>query len=881
MIKNPPKRALRFLEWFCPNFLFEGIEGDLLEQFDDDVAQVGLKKARRNFWWNVLRFFRPAIITRNNYKLKILNTMMLSNYLKITTRSMMKSKLYSFINAFGLSIGMAFCMLIYLYVQEEKSFDQHHVNKDRIYRMQSRAYDDWQKNKGDIYDYMIYLQTALGPVLKEEFSEVIMSTRYSNGDEGVVSFGDKVFTETLTYVDADFFQMFSFEILEGDKGTLLSGQHEVVITRELAKKYFGDGDPLNQVIEIDNEGSKSYTITGVIEEPLANSSFSYNMIIRQENRPYYLRNNENWRSYNTPTFIMLAESTDFKSFDQNLNKLVDKYLGETIAKWELPEDLPEDFVPFTYQYSKLTAIHLDTQISWYKSSDPQYALILGAIAILILVIACINYVSLALTTSKSRRVEVGVRKAIGANRSQVVYQFTFESIILALVSMLIGLGLMWLFLPAFNEFTNREIDITAANFLELTGIGVLISIFVGMLAGSYPSLVLSRFRPAQVLKSNFSAKINSGFTKPLVVVQFALSAFLIVSSIIMYRQMEYVTTKNLGYNKDQIVVIPTQTGWNDNANKAVKRMRRALSHHTSIVSVTGTSSSFNKGTSLYGYKINDIDRSAYVYAVDSEYITTLGIELKDGRNFDPNLTSDTSAIVVNEALVEDMQWENPVGEYLNWREDSVGLGAKVVGVVKDYHFESLERKIKPMFLSMDGYLTNLLVKIAATDIPNSLKLIENEWRALYPNKPFDYNFMDEDIDRQYKSYSQWMKIMGLATGFAILISCLGLFGLSGVNALNRTKEIGIRKVMGAELSNIFLLLNKQYVWLALIAFAVASPASWYVMDIWLSDFEFAITIGWEIFAISMLAGLFVALATVSYHAIKSALINPAETLKYE
>ena len=886
MIQNPPKRAAKFLEWFCPEYLFEGIEGDLLEQFDEDVELLGKRKANRKFWWNVLRFFRFSILTRNNNKLKILNTMMLSNYFKITARTMMKSKLYSFINAFGLSIGMAFCMLIYLYVQEEKSFDQHHVNKDLIYRMQSKSYDSWEKDKGgDLYDYMIYLQTGLGPTLKDELPEVEKFTRYNHGGQGVVTYGDKVFTESLTYVDPDFFTMFSFQLLEGNVEKIFTDVHEVVITQELAKKYFGDHDPINKVIEIDNEGAKSYTVTGIIEAPRANSSFNYNMIIRQENRPYYSRNLDNWNSYNCPTFVMLSANADLKSLDYNLEKLVEKYLSENIAKWELPEELPEDFVPFTYQYSKLTDIHLDTKISWYKSSDSQYAMILGAIAILILIIACINYVSLALTTSKSRRVEVGVRKAIGAQRSQVLYQFTFESIILALISMIVGLGMMYLFLPAFNEFTERGIEITGATLLELTAIGILISVFVGIIAGSYPSMVLSRFRPAQVLKSSFTSKISSGFTKPLVIAQFALSAFLIISSIIMYRQMEYITTKDLGFDKDQVLVIPTQTGWNQDANDAIIRMRNILGSSPDVVSVTGTSSSFNKGTSRYGYEIDGETRYAYVYAVDPEYIPTLGIVIDQGRNFDTNMASDTTGIIVNKALVADMGWENPLEEHLNWQEDSIGLGSKVIGVMNDYHFQSLERKVEPMFLSMDknnvGYLINILVKIRPNHVPETITQIEKEWHTIYPDKPFDYSFVDEDIDRQYRSYAQWMSIMGLATGFAILISCLGLFGISGVNALNRTKEIGIRKVMGAELSNIFFLLNKQYVWLAIIAFTLASPVSWYVMDIWLSDFEFAITIGWEIFVMSMLAGLFVALSTVSYHAIKSALVNPAETLKYE
>lgn len=884
-MQNPSKRALRFLEWFCPSYLFEGIEGDLLEQFDENVEQFGLEKANRKFCWNVLRFFRPSIISRNNHKLKILNTMMLSNYFKITRRTMMKSKLYSFINAFGLSIGMAFCMLIYLFVQDEKSFDKFHKQGKDLYRIENYSFNTWRTSSDDepLFDKMAYIQKAVGPTLKEELSQVVFATRYNHGSSGIVRHGGKAFTEVLTYVDRDFFQMFTFDLLEGSTDAVFINEHEVVITPDIAKKYFGDVSPINQVIEIDNEGAKSFTVVGVIAHAPANSSLVYGILINQKSRPYYERQMNNWRNNNTPTFVQLADNIDFDSFEYNLDKVAEKYMGKHTMDWEIPDEISQQdgFKPFEFQYTKLEDIHLDTSISWNRSSDPQYSIILGAMALLILIIACINYVSLSLTTSASRRVEVGVRKAIGAHSSQIVSQFTFESILLAIVSMLIALGLVYLFLPTFNEFTGKGITLDPTSLIYLLGFGLASSIGLGVVAGSYPSFILSRLLPAKVLKGG-STKVNSGFAKPLVVLQYALSGFLIISSMIMYQQMEFVTSKDLGFDKEHVLVIPTQSGWSNEANKTITSLRQVLSKHSNVFSVSGTSSSFSKGYSLNGYEIDGEQKSAFTYTVDPYYLSLLDIVLLEGRNFDSNIISDSSGVVVNEALVEDMGWENPLEEHLNWREDTVGLGAKVLGVVKDYHFLSLKTEIKPMMLIMDSdYMTNVLVKIGPENVAESISLIESEWKTRYPDRPFEYSFMDDDIDQQYRSYSRWMNIMGLATGFAILISCLGLFGLSGVNALNRTKEIGIRKVMGAELSNIFLLLNKQYVWLAIIAFTIASPLSWYVMKIWLSNFEFAITIGWEFFAISMLAGLAVALSTVSYHAIKSALVNPAETLRSE
>ena len=330
-----------------------------------------------------------------------------------------------------------------------------------------------------------------------------------------------------------------------------------------------------------------------------------------------------------------------------------------------------------------------------------------------------------------------------------------------------------LFLPAFNSFTGKGITLTGVNLLQLFGVCMALTLLVGALAGSYPALFLSSFRPAAVLKGRFTSKLQSGFTRPLVVLQFALSAFLIISSVIMYRQMRFVTTKNLGYDKEQVVVIPTQTGWNREADKTVEQFRARVQQVPSIISVSGTTSSFNQGFSRYGYKIKGEQKSAYVYGVDPYYLSTLGIELVKGRNFDPAIASDSSALIVNEALVRDMKWTDPLNEYLNWREDSTGLGSRIIGVAKDYHFLSLESDIEPMFISMNkkdiGYLVAMLVKIAPGDVPRTLETIHGIWKEISPDKPFDYTFLDQDVARQYEAYKRWMSIMGLATGFAILI----------------------------------------------------------------------------------------------------------------
>lgn len=883
---SPPPFARKFLEWFCPPFLYEGIEGDLMEEFDTDVEQLGEKRARRRYIFNVVRFFRPEIILRNKLSLQIMNTIMIGNYIKVASRNIARRKLYSFINAFGLSVAIAFCTLIYLFVQDERSFDQFHVNKDYIYRIHDTDFnpDKYKKGQADPYDRFAYLPAPLGTTALAELAEVQYMTRFSQG-EGVMRYRDKIFKQRYTNADSGFFRMFSFPVVAGDHEHLFRNLSDAVLTRETAKKYFGDEDPIGKIFTIEMQGEKTMRVAAVVEAPPANSSIQFEMILPIEMNPGFISNRDRWSNYSYPTFIQVYPGTSIVSLQDNLNRLYQKYVPAETREWR-ERNLVPGFKPYEYGITALPEIHLRKDVDWQKVSDPQYSWILGGIAVLILVIACINYISLALTTSASRRIEVGIRKVVGAYRKQLVQQFGFESIVLALISMMIGLGLVAIFLPYFNDFTGKEIVFTAASIFQVAGVALALSIVVGVLAGIYPSLYLSGFLPASVLKGTFTSRLQAGFTKPLVVFQFFLSASMIICSVIMYRQMKYVTTKDLGFDKEHVVAVDTQTGWNVQADRAVEQFRNAVKNDPAILHVAGASFSFNGGWSRNGFKINGEDKNAYVYRVDPEYIPLLGIELKEGRNFDLQLASDSNALIVNEAFVAHMNWTDPLQEHLNWKEDSTGQGAKIIGVVKDYHFLSLERKIEPMFMSINqkdvGYTTTILIRLAAGDISENIAHVQDTWTRLFPDRPFDYSFVDEEVARQYESYTRWLNIMALSTAFAIVIACLGLFGLAGINALNRTREIGIRKVMGAELTSIFVLLNREYIALSLIAFVFATPVSWFIMTRWwLADFQFQTEVGWELFAMCMLGGLALALLTVSYHAIKAALINPATTLKHE
>jgi putative ABC transport system permease protein len=809
---------------------------------------------------------------------------MIRNYFTIALRNITKHKLYSFINAFGLSIAIAFCLLIYLYIQDERSFDQFNERKAQLFMITERSFnkDLFEKGNANPYAQSAYLPAKLAEVIQEEMPEVEHVTRFNNG-KGIMRVGTTVFKQNVTYIDSGFFKMFSFSLKSGNVRKIFRSSNDAVLTEAVAKKYFGNDNPLGKTFTFDTEGELTFVVAGIIETPPANSSIEFEMLLPIENRPYFKRNRESWGSFGYPTFIQLRDKTSLTAFKPNFEKLTEKYLGERFKKRRERQHIPAEFSVGDFRLVNLSDVHLNTEVSWPHSSDPKYSLILGGIALLILVIACINYISLALTTSASRRVEVGIRKVVGAAKRQLVYQFAVESIALSLIAMIAGVLFAIIALPVFNSFTNKGIEITLTSFTQLILVSLLLSVFVGALAGSYPSLFLSRFLPATVLKGRFTSRVSAGFTKPLVVIQFALSAFLIISSVIMYQQMIYITAKDLGYNQQQILVIPTHAGWNIEADNLVDNLRNKLSSIPEVKLVSGTNASFNQGWSRYGYQINGELKTAFVYRVDSEYIKLLDIKVLEGRNFD-NRASDSTAIIVNEALVKDMGWKNPLGEHLNWREDSASIGSEVIGVVKDYHFLSLEQEIEPLFLSINkqlGYMTTAMVKITPDNIPATIDKIKKSWNEINPDKPFEYTFVDEDVTRQYERYKQWMNITGLSTLMAILIASLGLFGLAGINAVNRTKEIGIRKVMGAELVNIFILLNRQYVYFSIIAFVVAGPISYFVMNKWLSDFKFHIAISWQIFVVSSIAGLLIAIVTVSYHAFRASRINPAETLKHE
>ena len=813
--------------------------------------------------------------------------------MKIALRNLKKQKLYSLINIFGLTLGITCCIVIYLFVENEYSYDRFHDNAENIYRVEQLRYD---KLKSEIeptpfYDAKLpegmsklpWLPLPLGPAIGDLLPEIEHFVRLDESSF-IIRNGDLSFEQDILLVDPAFFEMFTFPLIKGSAQSVMNDPGNVVLTPEAARKFFGSEDPMGKILTatIHNE-EILFTVTGIVETPPSNSSIPFTMVGHIENKPFYDFNIERWTSFNTPLFIELTPGADVKELEAKLNDFTEERYEES---WQGKRDrlgLPGDATVAEFIISPITGIHLDASAEWINVSNPLYSYILGAIAVLILIIACINYIALALARSSGRAKEVGIRKASGAQRIQIALQFWGETQLLTILAMVAGVCLTELVLPLFNDLAAKSLSI---NYLDDAGfLGALLGItfITGLIAGSYPALVLSRFQPVKVLKGLNTFQFKPRLTKALLVIQYGLSIFLIISSIIMFKQLDYVSSKELGYNEEQVVFIPTNTGWNEEGSRLMELFRDELKSISGIKNVSGMAPAFTTGSNIYAFGVDGEEKRSFIYYADEQLVNTLGIELVNGRNFSEDRPSDvTGSIIVNESLVESMGWETPVGQQLPWKGEE--NPSTVIGVVKDFHFLSLESEIQPMLFHMDpeqGGVSEIAVKIEQGMIAQMLPVMEEAWAEVAPYTPFNYWFLDDAVERQYEQYRQWLDIMGISTLMAILIACLGLFGLAGLTAVNKTKEIGIRKVLGAGVHQIILLLNKDIIKLILISLIFTAPVSWYIMQQWLSDFAYRIDVGAGVFVLSALSALAIALLTVSYHSVKAATVNPVESLKSE
>ncbi len=802
---------------------------------------------------------------------------MFKNYLKIALRNIRKNKLYSFVNLSGLTIGLTACLLIGIYVGNELSYDKFHKNADRIARVTMEYQYSGKKTS------IAVTGTKVGPELKRSFPQVESYVRTFKSSLSL-AYGTKAFEEkNILYADTDFFQLFSFPLLRGNAADVLNGPQKMVITPAIAKKYFGNEDPIGKTLRI-NGGTKDYEVTGIAAAAPLNSQVQYEIIISFASTNAF--KTEKWSEANYVTYLLLQDKNQLTHLDAQLQPFMKK-----IDRSELR--IPQDGTDYkTFHLEALTDVHLHSSIKGglEAGGNMTYIYVLSIVAVLILLIACVNYTNLATAQSISRSTEIGIRKVMGAAKSQLLKQFLGESLAFTVMALLLAILTALLLLPMFNEITGKTFTIQQFTHPAFIITTLALTLLISLLAGAYPAFVLSNTKLANILKSGLRISTSGGgLRKSLITFQFVIAIFLVTGTLIIINQVAYIQNKKLGYNREQVVVMPV-----DYKTKAgYELLKEAIRNTPNVISVTGA---YEDPTSIgWGDGIEAEDGTGKkqlalnAAPVDLDYLQTMGMELVTGRDFIKSdfATQDTSngynnyrsTYILNEKAVKELGWtpENAIGKIV-----SRGTRGPVVGVIKDFHFQSLHTPIGPLLLFLDSSsVMQLFVKIKATNVAATLTSLENIWQARVAHRPFDYHFMDDDFNALYKAEVRTANLFSLFAGLAITLACLGLFALAAFTTIQRTKEIGIRKILGATISHIILLVSRQFLSLVILALLIAIPLAWWAGNSWLQNFAYRTTIGWWIFGAAGLLAILIALLTVSYHAVRASLANPVKSLRTE
>ena len=796
---------------------------------------------------------------------------MLKNYLKITLRTLWKDKGFSFINISGLAIGISTCILISLYVLDELRYDTFHKNARNIYRLTELLHLPKE----------VRPQTVTSPpmasALQQNFPEVKSVTRFTESSR-LLAYDDKKFFDTkIWYADSTLFEIFSFSLRKGDPMTALVEPYSIVVTEKAAKKYFGDADPLGKAMSLSD--TISLTVTGVVKDIPTNSHIqfdvllSFSTIVATNNS----QQSDNWFNNGYYTYALLAEGTDY-------NDLASRY-GDEVKKL-MGKQTEESGLWYEFVFQPLLDIHLrsTTPYDMGPNGNIKYVYIFSIVAALVLLIACANYINLSTARAMNRAKELGIRKVIGAKRKQIIQQLIGESFLVTFISFVIGLAIVTAALPKFNTITNKTMD---ARFLltpEAIFSALTIFLLIGILAGGYPATLMASFSPVKTLKNYVRQGRESGMIrKGLVVFQFTMSIILIAGTIIIFRQMDFMQNKNLGIEKEQLL----QLRMRNNINPKHQLIKEEMLKVPEVIAATATNFSYGNGISNIatlpeGASDNEITSEA-VISVDPDFIPTLKVELVSGRNFSKDIpTDEAEAFIVNESAVKHFNWGTPetaLGKKLDW---GLGKKGKVIGVVKDFNFTSLHESIQPLIIHIQrNWINFITLKIKVENIPETIEQLEKKWNSLNLDSPFDYSFLDADFEKLYRAEQQTQSIVGFLASLAIFIACLGLFGLAAFMAEQRTKEIGVRKVLGADVLGIIALLSKDFLILVGIAILIAFPISWFASVKWLDSFAYRTDLPWWIFGLAGVTAILIALLTVSFQSVKAAVANPVNSLRNE
>ena len=808
---------------------------------------------------------------------------MIRNYIITAFRSLLKNKGFTFINIFGLTLGISTCLLIVFYVFDELSFDRYNDKADRIYRVNNDIKFGGTENA--------YAETPAptAEALQADFPEIAQVTRLKyHGGVAIKKNNQFIQEDKVIFADSTLFSIFTLPMTDGNPRDALRAPNTVVVNERVAKKYFNRTDVVGESL-LFNDNSQ-YKITGVIKDIPTESHLNFDLFVSMSSDPDSRENA--WLSNNFNTYILLKPGADYKNLAAKFSAFAKQHAGQ-----QMQSVLHMDFDSFEksgnyFRFSliPLLKIHLESnaQGELLPNGSITYVYIFSAVALFILIIACINFMNLSTARSSNRAKEVGVRKVLGSPRKYLIAQFLTESVMVTMAGAVLAIVMAWMLLPLFNEVSGKELVVSYRIILWLVPVLFLFVVIVGCLAGSYPAFFLSAFQPIDVLKGKMSRGFKgSGLRSFLVVFQFAISIFLIIGTLAVYNQLKYIQSRNIGYNRDHVLVV----------KNVYKLGNQALSFKHEIkklpgvdnVTMTGALPTSNYMSSTSYFKNRNIDQESAVHSqrwdVDEDYLTTLGIKMKSGRNFSAEMPTDSSAIIINEAAVNLLAYPDPLNQTLYAPLDDLlkNMGTyHIIGVIKDFNFRSLRQNVTPLILHFRDDRGAMGVHIhAGANITAVMGQIMKKWKDLSPNQAFAYSFMEEDFDAIYRTEQRMGKLFISFTSLAILIACLGLFGLAAYAAEQRIKEIGIRKILGAGVSTIVGMLSKDFIKLVLIALVIASPLAWLAIRKWLQGFAYREDMHWWVFAIAGLAAILVAFVTISFQSIRAALANPVKSLKSE
>ncbi len=818
---------------------------------------------------------------------------MLKSYLKIAFRNLFKRKAYTLINILGLATGMAVCLLIVLFIKDELSYDNFHEKGDQIYRVALE-----RKYPGRSTSYSIIPQT-IGQSIRKEYPEVLESTRIFNftaAGNFVVKVNDKVFEEKhVLMVDSNFFRVFSATLLEGDLITALEKPNTVVINESTAKKYFGSAaKAIGKTFETDGDSNNNFMVSAVCKEWPDNSHFIFNILISsatfQDTRAY------NYINFSASTYLLLNKHASPQALEAKFPQIIRKYVAGEIEK-----NFEQTFDQFTssgngyhYYLQPLKRIHLtsDLEAELRPNGSIQAVYIFGIVAVFILFLASINFINLSTARSLERAKEVGIRKTFGSARKSLINQFLLESVLLSVISMIVAILFIIVLLPLFNQLTGKDLSVTY--LLHPLYVAVLFgfAILVGLIAGMYPALVLSSFRPIVVLKGKFkSGTYGMALRNGLVIFQFSISVILIICTIIVNRQMNYMLGDRLGFKKDRIIAIERS----DLLDRQTQAFKTEVSKISGIESVS-SASALPGSQNFFGVSFQPVGLKEPMTGrgliVDEQYAATLSIELKEGRFFSKNFARDSLSLVLNEKAVAEMGLKSPIGTRLisldpifNSPDGLTKYEYTIVGVIKDFHFQSLHQKITPLVIAnaskFGGAMNETAVRVSANNFKKAVTELEATWKKFVPRRTFHYSFLDKNLAEQYHAEQTTQRVFTIFSILAVFIGCIGLLGLAAYNTQQRIREIGIRKVLGASISNIVALLSKDFLKLVIIAAVIAFPIASYAMNTWLQDFAYRVNLDWWVFIVAAVLAIVIALITVSFLAIKAGIANPVKSLRTE